>query len=172
MKNDKYTRLGFTLVELMVVTGILLASLGFGITHYNDSIQKRRLNQEVRKLADVMTLASTSATAGNTGTACSDFQGYQVALTTAGAYTLRLCCEAACNTGQSVINATYQTPTGITVSAPTANTTYLFNKLNQTVKIAPAANQTITLRNTVLARCVSLTVPVAGQVTVGAEFAC
>ncbi|MBI1863467.1 prepilin-type N-terminal cleavage/methylation domain-containing protein [Candidatus Microgenomates bacterium] len=169
---DKSNRRAFTLIELMVVCSILLASVGFGITRYNDTIQKRRLNQEVRKLSDVMSLASTSATAGDSGTACADFNGYQVALTTTGSYTLRLCCEAACNSAQSLVTATYQLPTGITVSAPASDTTFLFNKLNQSITIAPAANQTVTLRNTVLARCVSVTVATAGQITQSAEFSC
>jgi prepilin-type N-terminal cleavage/methylation domain-containing protein len=163
---------GFTLIEMMVVCGIMLAAMGLGITRYNDYAQKRRLNGQAKQLTDAMKLASVRALSGDAGAACADFQGYQVALTTTGTYTVKKCCEGACTSAQSTSVATYTLPNGIALTAPAANTTYLFNKLDQTVSIAPSANQTITLRNTLISRCISITIPPSGVVDIQNEVAC
>lgn len=172
MGKNSRLRAAFTLVEVMVVCGIILISTGLGITRYNDFTQKRLLNQALRQVQDIMSIASAKATAGDSGISCTAFQGYQVAVQTNGTHTLKKCCEATCNAVESTLVSTYYVPTGITVSAPTANTTYLFKKLSQGISANPAANLTVTLRNTALARCVSLTLDVSGVITQGAEVAC
>lgn len=165
-------RFGFTLVEMLVVTGIMLLTTGFGVARYNDYTQQRRLNQEAKEFTSVMELASKRAVSGDSTTACADFQGIQVSMAPSGTYTMRRCCEGACNSAQSTVYNTYPLPTGITLSAPTATTTYLFNKLTQTITVNPAANQTVTFRNTVSSRCLSVTVSPAGLINLGTEIAC
>lgn len=162
----------FTLVEIMVVTGILLTAVGFGTARWGDYTNRRKLADEVKEVMGVMNLASKRAVAGDSGTSCADFQGFQVAVTTAGAYTVRRCCEGACNSAQSTVQETHQLPAGLTFSQPTANTTYLFNKLTQTVTANPSANLTVTVRSTALARCIPLTISPAGLITQQTEVAC
>jgi prepilin-type N-terminal cleavage/methylation domain-containing protein len=163
---------GFTLVELMVVSGILLVSIGFGSAQYNTYTQQRRLREEVKKMITIMTLAGKRAVSGDSGTGCTDFQGFQIAVTPGGTYTSRRCCESACNSAQSAIASSESLPLGLTFTAPAVNTTYLFNKLNQAVTINPPVNQTITIRNTVLSRCISLTIAPSGLITQTPEVAC
>lgn len=170
--NLQAIRAAFTLIEIMVVIGILLASIGFGAARYGDYTNRRRLRDEAKKIMTVMSQASSRAVAGDSSATCADFQGFQVAITTSGSYTVRRCCEGACNSVQSAVQNTQQLPAGLTFSTPATNTTYLFNKLIQGATISPSANQTITVRSTVLARCIPISVSPAGLVTQLPEVSC
>lgn len=165
-------RFGFTLVEMLVVTGIMLATTGFGIARYNDYTQQRRLDQEGKKLFSVFELASKRAISGDSTTACADFQGIQVSINPAGTYTMRRCCEGACSSAQSSIYSTTTLPTGITFEDPKATTTYLFNKLTQTMTMNPSTNPNITLRNAMVSKCIILSVTPAGLIDVSAVSSC
>lgn len=165
-------RNSFTLVEMLVVTGIILVSVGFGTARLGDYTNRRILADEAKEITNVLSQASKRAVAGDSGSACANFQGFQVSVTTTDAYSVRRCCEGACNSAQSTVQETHQLPVGLRFVQPAVNTTYLFNKLNQTVTANPSANLTISVRSTALARCIPLTISPAGLVTQGAEIAC
>lgn len=165
-------RFGFTLVEVLVVTSIMLVTTGFGIARYNDYTQQRRLDHEAKKLVSVFELASKRAISGDSSAACADFQGVQVAITKTGSYTVRRCCEGACTSAQSTIYTSAQLPNGINIAAPPSDATYLFNKLTQAVTINPPTSQTIILQNTLSSKCLTVTVSPVGIIKLGIAAAC
>lgn len=83
---------GFTLIELIVVIGILSLFTGIFIARYNENTGQLRLRSEAKKLVDVLELAKKKAlTADLFDKNCTDFRGYRV-IVGSGNYSLSFNC--------------------------------------------------------------------------------
>lgn len=167
---------GFTLIELVISIAIIGILSGYSVNNYTVTKEQRSLEAESKKLQEVLYLASKKASAAETGplAQCANFQGYRVDVTIVNKqYVMRKCCEVACNSAQSTVVQTYNLPaTSFTFSTPPGGTTYLFRTLSQPVLINPPANQTITIRNTAIGKCIPLTFSSVGNIRIGAKVSC
>lgn len=167
-KNNR----AYSLIEVLVVCGILLAAYGVVSAQYNTYTQQRKLRDEAKKITSTLNLAGQRAAAGDSGSSCDDYRGFSVTVATTGTYTTRRCCESACSSSQSIIQSQETLPLGLSFLAPATATSYLFKSLTREVTVSPAGNQTITLRNALIGRCISLVVSPSGVITQQAETSC
>ena len=83
---------GFTLIELIVVIGIVSLFTGIFIARYNESANQLKLRNEAKKLVDTLELAKKKAlTADLFDKNCTDFRGYRVIIGS-GNYSLNFNC--------------------------------------------------------------------------------
>jgi prepilin-type N-terminal cleavage/methylation domain-containing protein len=83
---------GFTLIELIVVIGIVSLFTGISIAKYNENASQLKLRNEAKKLVDVLELAKKKALTGDLlDKNCADFRGYRVIIGS-GNYSLNFNC--------------------------------------------------------------------------------
>lgn len=168
---------GFTLIELLIAFAVIAVLSGLTIASYRTTTETRNLESEVRRIVDTLNLAYKKGYAAETGplAQCADFIGYQVALQPAAKrYLLTKCCNAACAGAQSTIISTHTVPhTNLTFVTPSANTQFQFKPLAvQTVILPVGAGGTITLRNAVIGKCITLNINGVGAIQENAKVNC
>ena len=143
---------GFTLIELIVVIGIVSLFTEIFIARYNENTGQLRLRSEAKKLIDVLELAKKKALTGDLfDKNCSNFTGYRVTITS-NSYLLLFGCSSVYSTLQS-----YNLTTNIAVATGTGN--YNFTPLI----INPVfAFDTIRFKNSVINKCVDVTISPIG----------
>ena len=88
-------RLAFTLIELVLVTGIIAVLAAIAIPHYAGSIQRYRADAAARRIVSDLALAQSRANTTSTSqtvvfsVASNEYRIEAAAATTAGAYTVR-----------------------------------------------------------------------------------
>jgi len=152
---------GFTLIELIVVIGIVSLFTEIFIARYNENTGRLRLRSEAKKLIDVLELAKKKALSADLiptpgtpkKTFCTDFSGYRVAIAS-GSYSLLFGCSLVYSPVQN-----YNLTTNITVTTGTGN--YNFSPL----MINPSfISNTIRLRNSSISKCVDISISAIGIV--------
>lgn len=149
----------FTVIELLVVVTIIGILTGITVPFFNNFTAERKLSQEASKIGDVLELARKKASAGET--TCSDFTGYQVAITSNVAYNMALCCVSGCTTVQS-----YQIPTDNNVIIDSGVGTISFKPLAQGATASPS---TIKFKSTIN-KCINVVVSESGTIDVGNPY--
>ena len=96
MENFK----GFTLIEIIIVLGIIGILSGFGIAKYNTYTQQLVLRNQAKKIVDFIELAKKKAISADLYQDCSNFLGYQVVIN-AGTFLLNFNCDGTYTTLQS-----------------------------------------------------------------------
>ncbi len=102
----------FTLIELVVVIGIITLIMGISLAYYNNFNEETKFRTEMRKLWDVLELAKKKAITGDEPSGCVGFSGYKVNFTNS-TYQLQACCGTVCTT-----TASYTLPSNITIIVP------------------------------------------------------
>lgn len=110
---------GYTIVELIVVSGIFLLLTGGLLANYTSFNETQKLRQASSTLKTTLRLAQTKAVAGEKPTsACATLVGHQVTFT-ASTYSLQPVCSA----GPVGVISTSSLPTGVAFfPIPTAMT--------------------------------------------------
>lgn len=107
----------FTLIEFIVVIGIIAIFTGTFLAYYNNFTEQSELRTEARKLVDVLELAKKKASSGDEPAACAGgFNGYKVNFNSNSSYILQSCCGNTC----SNVN-TYQLSSNITIYSSVPN---------------------------------------------------
>ncbi len=156
----------FTIIELLVVSAIILTFSGTILAQYNQQTQQLKLKNEAKKLIDVMELAKKKAVtsdlvptinvAPTPPTFCTNFTGYQFILNTNSNYDLRYCCNASCST---VLNS-YDLDSKVVITDPVAiPNSLIFTPL---MKVFNRTFTSITLKNTVINKCLDITISPIG----------
>ena len=145
---------GFTLIELIVVMGILSIFSGIFLAQYNENASQLKLKNEAKKLIDVLELAKKKAlTADLFDKNCTDFTGYRVIISS-GSYSLSFGCASVYSVVQN-----YNLLTNITATVGTGN--YNFSPL----MINPNfISNTIRLKNSAINKCVNISISPIGIV--------
>lgn len=155
---------GFTLIEILVVSVIILTFSGTILAQYNQQTQQLKLRNEAKKMIDIMELAKKKALTSDLiptpnvtpPTFCSNFTGYQFILNSNSNYDLRYCCNASCST---VLN-TYNLDSKIVITDPVAlPNSLVFTPL---MKVFNRTFTSITLKNTVINKCLDITISPIG----------
>lgn len=154
---------GFTLVEMIVVFGILSIFAGMSLAYFNSFTSRKQTEVESNKLVDVLELAKKKAFSGDIPSQCtSKFLGYRVKVLFNG-YELYFNCQ---NTSYQLMQS-YTFVSGITSSVGAGGATIDFPPLtlNQSVTVTP--NGAIRLTNSDASSCYQITVNSAGIISNG-----
>jgi Tfp pilus assembly protein FimT len=97
-KNNKRLNLSFTLIEIIIILGILLISTGISLSFYNRFNQETDLEVEVNKITDLINLAKKKSMSYDISLAGEDcqFSGFQIFFPSNNQYQLQLCCRSDC----------------------------------------------------------------------------
>lgn len=151
---------GFTLIEILVVSVIILTFSGTILAQYNQQTQQLKLKNEAKKMIDVMELAKKKAVTSDLiptpnvtpPTFCTNFSGYQFILKTNSSYSLNYCCNSSCPT---VLN-TYNLDSKIVIVSPIAlPNSLVFTPL---MKVFNRTFTSVTLKNIVINKCVNINI--------------
>jgi len=156
----------FTLIELLVTTTIILIFGGLSLAYYNNFTQEKSLKNEALKLVNTLELAKKKASSGDlSGLTCNGgFNGYQVNVTSSG-YSLWLRCG-----GNSVSPAvfSYSFPNNISITNGSGD--YYFSELSLKIQIPSNPTTTITIKNSNISRCLTITISSSGVITLFDNF--
>ena len=123
---------GFSLLELIVVIGIIVGITGFAVNNYNNFNQTERLRQASKNLKTDIRLAQTRASSGVKPTACTSANatlvGYALSFPNANSYMIQAVCSPAVANLPSTVVAL---PSNVSFY-PTPSTV-LFNVLTGTI---------------------------------------
>lgn len=147
---------GFTLLELMVASGVMLVITGGLLANYNNFTDRQRLKQTALNLKNNLRLAQTKATSGlkPAGVACTTLVGYNLTFQ-ASQYTVQARCQP-----QGLVGPTSDVtlPTGITFSPVPVS--FIF----QILTLGISTNSDITLNLTSGAQTLQLLVERGGSI--------
>ncbi len=108
-------KIGFTLIELIVVIGVTALILGISLSYYNNFTAQQQLRAEARKIVDVLELAKNKAAAGDSpGTCNGGFEGYRINFTAPNSYSINACCGGTCS---SIATYTIQSNVSVTIQS-------------------------------------------------------
>jgi len=154
---------GFTLIEIIITTSIILLLSGLSLTLTYNFNQEKILRNEALKLVNILEIAKKKANSGDlSGLTCNGgFNGYQVNVTSSG-YSLWLRCG-----GNSVSSAvfSYNFPSSNNISIISGTGNYNFRELNLT-----STAGTIQIRNSNIGKCLTITISSSGVITLSDNF--
>lgn len=102
-------QLGFTLIEMMVVVGIIMMTTGGGIAAFIRFNDRQNLSSGSKALQTYLRGAQIKARSGDIPPGCDRLQGYRARLITGGG---SVTLSAVCTNGV-VLTDTYALPTGV-----------------------------------------------------------
>ncbi len=146
---------GFTLLELLVVTGIILFFSGLAFASFNFFGEEKKLDEQAKQLVSVLNSAFKKASSGE-DPGCNYFQGYRVRIPpAASSYLFQTCCSQdwSCSTQANTLQ-TYNLPSNFTITTNRGSSVnILFKKLASGVVI----NQDTSINNIIVRICNSNT---------------
>lgn len=135
---------------------------GLALSSYNNFGDEKKMETESKRILDVIELARKKTFSGDIGATnpCQNFLGYQITLNTNN-YLLQLVCEE--NTysiQQYSLSQNFQITQANTINIKpiTGEFSYTYN--------------TITIKNTVLNKCIDIKMIPSGTVSEGVKYAC
>jgi prepilin-type N-terminal cleavage/methylation domain-containing protein len=146
----------FTIIELLIVTAIILIFASISIAYFNYFTEEKKLENEAKKLINVMDLAKKKASSGDQFGACTDLTGYSVDVG-ASSYVMKGCCTGTC----SETIASYSYDPAITATAGTGE--IIFSLLSAGTNLS--GTRSVILRNDISDQCITLTIGVNGLVS-------
>ena len=160
---------GFTLVELIIVVGIITIVVGGSIRIYSLSFAQRQLDKEADGLMNVLQSAKDRSVARDISPltpspGCTNFVGYSVFIQSNGAFEERIICDLASTTldQHSLTNVVFNS---LSPSPMQLTFTYPYGSLNTVTRL-------ITIKNDRIDRCITITVPQLGPLNKSDMFAC
>lgn len=149
---------GFTLIEIIIVTGVVAIFSGISFAYYSQFSQKNKLESQVTQLEDVLYLARKKSMANDFyDPTCLNFNGYQIKFIGNQQYEFYFCCEASC--GVNTLINTYYLSSPVTFSyVPTSS-----------VLFKPGTGQideetTITFEDSTLNKCFQIAIKQSGLI--------
>lgn len=145
------SRQGFTMIELIVVIGIIIVIFGGGISAYLRLDRRQSLINVCRELEQLARSAQKKARVGERPAGCTRLNAYRLARTSTAPDVITL--SAVCDSGQVTVSS-YEVPTLYTVeSIPTVNFRVLHggldgsNALIQVASTGPNYRCSFTIEN-------------------------
>lgn len=154
-KNKFFNSRGYTLIEIIVVLGIVTILSGFGIAKYNTYTQQLTLKNQAKNLVEVIELAKKKAVSGDLYQNCSDFQGYQVVVN-ANTFLMNFNCGGVYQTIQN-----YSMANSITTIVGIGNFNFL--------PLAIGTNLTVNslrLKNSKIDQCIDISISSIGVINI------
>ncbi len=158
---------GFTLIELVVVLGIITLVIGISIASYGNFNSQEHLKTEANKLVSVIDLAVRKTTSSDISSvaSCTDFIGYQINFTSPTTYSLEVCCNVTCSPATSVASYTLlDTSIGIVSDATVVHfNPFMKNTWRKGASLVDS--YTIKLTSSTTNQCIEVTVYNTGLVS-------
>jgi prepilin-type N-terminal cleavage/methylation domain-containing protein len=153
---------GFTLIEIIITTSIILLLSGLSLTLTYNFNQEKILRNEALKLVNVLEIAKKKANSGDlSGRICNGgFNGYRVIVRVSD-YSLWLVC------GGDLISPaifSYNFPSSIKVLTDGTGD-YNFRELNRAL-----TSGTIRVRNLAISKCLNVNISPSGVITLSENF--
>lgn len=167
--NLRFDSSAFTLIEIIIVILIIASFTGMVGVNYVQYTEERKLQQSVSQIKAVMVLARSRALSGDVASyPCGDFNGFRVITDSldSRSVSLTLCCAASC------ANPSFEQQ-NYTISSNTViknQFSIIFKPFAQGVE--PDQQQTITVNNTFIRKCVDITVTRIGIIDTGEVYGC
>lgn len=171
---------GFTLIEFIVVFGIVSILTGLTLAVYNTFADDQKLNNEAERLVNVLTLAQKKGIVGDelsinpacpqAPTPTPNFAGYRVSFDTNNTFSLLR--ECASNTVTPVPVQQYQLPPSepMIFLLPAPGSYITFMSLSR--GIIATGGTTIRIKHTGRNRCIDVTVSPVGNARKGNTVSC
>lgn len=163
----------FTLIEVIVVFTIIVLLTGLSLATYNNFTQQKNLERELNRLIDVLSLAKAKAQASDINFECDgvnpddEFGGYRVEVSFADYNLKQLCRDSSTkiltNPGPEITS--YNFPSNVNKSSGDQNTD--FYPLSGGASIS-----TITIRNSTIKKCITISITNTGIIEAGNPIAC
>jgi len=92
----------FTLIELIIVIGIITLFSGFSLAMYNDFTETKKLEAETKKFVEVLELAKKKINSGDKPTTCDTLLNYKVTYSTNAYQVFAQCFSSIIQIGSSI----------------------------------------------------------------------
>lgn len=163
---------GFTLIELLVVISIIILFSGLSFAAYNNFNEEKKLEDEAKKLINVLNLTSKKASSAEISGTCGSFKGFLTRLNTSTeTYSLRQCCDTNNCSANSTEVQSFALPINYDLSVnPAGNTSIQYLPLSRGTTLNQAT--TIVIKNTKINKCVDVTITTGGLVSEGNKYQC
>lgn len=166
--HSMWKRKGFTLIEIIIVVGIISIIIGGSMRIYSNTVAQRQLDKEVDGLMNILQTAKSRSVARDISPltplpGCTNFEGYTVLLRPNGTYEDGIICDAnstAINT-YALDNVDFN---GLTVNLR-INFMYPYGSLDTTTRV-------IQIRSDRIDRCMNITIPQLGPLNKSEMFSC
>ncbi len=122
-KEAKHVAWGFTLIEILVVTTVIMIFSGMSLAYYNKLTADRDLQRSTEAVVNVLELAKKRAQAADLFATCTTYTGYRLLYVSTTSYRLQFCCEVACGTPSDV--QTYTLESGNTFTSNFSNVRFV-----------------------------------------------
>lgn len=156
MDKDEFSKNhGYTLIEILVVLGIVTILSGFGIARYNTFTQQLILKNQAKKIVDVIELAKKKATSADLYQDCSDFQGYQVVIN-ANTFLMNFNCGGTYTTIQN-----YSMTSNVAVTSGTGSLNFLPLGIGTNLAI-----NSLRLKNSKTDQCIDISISPIGIINI------
>lgn len=153
-------RKGYTLIELIIVIGIVAIIFTFGYTNFQDYSRQQTLLAAVRTVQTDLKSTQESAIAGNKPSSCVSYlNGYQFSVDSSTSYSI----SANCTPNVNIAVKQVALPSGITISSPNPNPIF-FKALAQGTNIASGGSATIVVTQTLTGKTRTIMIGANGSV--------
>ena len=161
VKNMKHAK-AFTLIELIVVIGIIAFFAGMGTLSFSNFNQENKLKQEKERVVDELDLARKKALAPDQINCAAGLEEAYAFISDANSYSVQECCRDAVNTLSSCVTTTsYVFPANISRIVGTPQ--IIFYSVN---KGSNGTSTPIRIKNTSIDKCLDVSVSTTGAITV------
>lgn len=157
---------GFTLIEVIISTGIMTILMGLGFASFRDYQRRQELIAEGRTLENNLRLAQASAFSGQKPTltppsVCTSFDGMKFELTSSTTYTIAY----VCNGNQDEFNAvTYTLSPNMTIVGSGTSGSVIFKALGHGTDLVSGAKFTLTLTQNTTGATTTITITSGGEI--------
>ena len=154
---------GFTLIEIIITTSIILLLSGLSLTLTYNFNQEKILRNEALKLVNILEIAKKKANSGDlSGRICNGgFNGYRVIVRVSD-YSLWLVCGGVL-ISPAIFSYNFPSSSKVLITAGTGD--YNFRELNRA--LTPG---TIRVRNPAISKCLNVNISPSGVITLSENF--
>ncbi len=160
---------GFTLIEIIIVVGIISIIIGGSVRIYSNTIAERQLDKQADGLMNILQSAKDRSVARDISPltplpGCTNFVGYSVFIQSNGVFEERILCDLASTTldQHSITNVVFNS---LSPSPMQLTFTYPYGSLD-------TATRLITIKSDRIDRCITITVPQLGPLNKSDMIAC
>lgn len=176
IRKKKITQRAYSLLEILLVVFIIAVFSGMALPYFNNSTNNKKLEQEAKRLIDVIELAKAKASAGESDIpGCEIFRGYRILFDNPPTqYRLRTCCSNFANPAilcSFSVDKFYKVQTGMSYTfspnLATPNNFIHFSNIKHGTTLTSSG--VIKITNASINKCIPITVDPLGLVTEGAK---
>ncbi|MDA1317123.1 MAG: prepilin-type N-terminal cleavage/methylation domain-containing protein [bacterium] len=161
-----YLQKGFTLIEVIIVVGIIGIVIAGSTRIYTFTVAERQLDKEADGLMNILQRAKDRTVARDVSSlpGCTNFVGYSVFIQSSGAFEERILCDLTSTTldQHSLTNVVFNS---LSPSPMQLTFTYPYGSLDTITRV-------IQIKSARINKCITITVPQLGPINMSDTFPC